>query len=101
MKKELTSIDLPSPSEELNHALKHEEPSCFSFCSPKIASATECALTRVNVFLLLVYLKRLESASYECMKSADGSDIIYMYEAGQKESERKLLRYMHTGRGEG
>ena len=34
------------------------------------------SFTRVNVFLLIVYLERPENASYECMKSEDGSDII-------------------------
>jgi len=34
------------------------------------------ARSRVNVFLLLVYLERPENTSYEWMKSEDGSDIV-------------------------
>jgi hypothetical protein len=55
------------------------------------------ARSRVNVFLLPVYLERPENASYECMKSEDGSNIIRMYEAGREGSERKRVTYMHTG----
>jgi hypothetical protein len=51
----------------------------------------------VNVFLPLVYMERPENASYECMKSEDGSDIIRMDEVGCEGSERKRVTYMHTG----
>ncbi len=40
-----------------------------------------CSFTRVNVFLLLVYLERPACASYELMMYADEAKIIRMYEA--------------------
>src|SRR2546425_13126564 len=57
-----------------------------------------CSFTRVNVFLLLDYLARPHSVSYEHMRYADGSNIIRMDEAEGEGGKHTQVMRMHTGR---